>query len=136
MRNAWRISGWYLFAVGIIHNFVGILIVRNILRDILDAGIINSVGDQTDRNAAFWFLFAGFLFNFVGLLWQQQIRRHQEPLSKFAAWGLTAMTVIGALIMPVSGFWIILPLCFIMLYPHYFVKPNAADKAEHKQALS
>ncbi|MDR2243926.1 MAG: DUF6463 family protein [Burkholderiales bacterium] len=119
MKHAWKISGWYLFVVGIIHNVVGVLVLQEVLRDIWNAGLINSVSDQMDRNAAFWFLFTGFLFIYFGLQWQEHIRRYQEPLSKFSAWGLTAIVVSGLIIMPVSGFWIVLPLCFIMLYPHY-----------------
>ena len=122
MKNAWKISGWYLFVVGVIHNAFGVVFFSDILRDLWNAGVINSVSDQFDRNCAFWFLFSGFLFIYLGLHWQEQIRRYQEPLSKFSAWGLTAIVVSGVIIMPVSGFWIVLPLCFIMLHPHYPAK--------------
>ncbi|MDR2173755.1 MAG: DUF6463 family protein [Burkholderiales bacterium] len=122
MKNMWKISGWYLFVVGIIHNLVGVWVLSDVLRDLWNAGLVDSVRDQMDRNAAFWFLLTGFLFNYVGLSWQEHLRRYKEPLSKFNAWGLTVLVVLALIITPTSGFWIVLPLCFIMLYPHYFLK--------------
>ena len=129
IRNAWKISGWYMFALGIIHNLVGVMITKDALLDMLNAGLVNSVNiPDVDRNAAFWFIFLGFFLMYIGLVWQGQIKRYREPLSKFSAWGLTALTLVGAAIVPISGFWLIMPLCVIMLYPHYSKERNAADK--------
>lgn len=117
--KAWKISGWYLFAMGIVHVLFGIVQFRDELADILKAGIINSVSDQMDLNAAFWFIFTGFLLIYMGLQWQKQIDRNNEPLSLNTALGMTAITVAGVLIVPMSGFWLLLPLCIIMLHSAY-----------------
>jgi uncharacterized membrane protein len=120
MKNVWKISGWYLFAVGIIHTVVGIILFPGLLMDMAKVGILNSVGDDIERFAVFFFMFFGFLFLYMGLHWQELIRRHKEPLSKLAAWGMTVFVAAGTVMLPVSGFWIMMPLCLILLYPHYF----------------
>ncbi len=119
MKDLWKYSGWYLLIVGIIHNVVCWFFVKDIVIIMLHDGLLNTVASQIDRNAAFWCLFAGVFLMFIGLVWQQQINQFQKPLPKIAAWGLTLITIISLLIMPLSGFWIVLPLCIIMLYPHY-----------------
>jgi len=128
IKGAWKISGWYMFALGIIHNLVGVMMTKDALLSMLNDGLVNSVNMDADRNVAFWFLFLGFFFMYVGLVWQGQIKRYREPLSKFSAWGLTALTFVGVAIAPFTGFWLIMPLCFIMLYPHYSKGRNAGDK--------
>ena len=122
MRNFWKITGWYLFAVGIIHNVVGAFIMSEILLDILTTGLKGHIHTNTEYVAIYWMLFVGFFFIYIGLHWQEQIRRYKEPLSKFTAWGLTVITVVELIIEPISGFWLLVPLCFSMLYPHYFIK--------------
>ena len=122
MSGAWKISGWYLFAIGVIHTLVGLFLFPDILRDIWSSGLIGSVRDQLDRNVAFFFFYFGFLLSYIGLQWQEQLRRYKEPRSRLTAWGITVITITGAIIMPISGFWLVMPLCFIMLYPHYFNK--------------
>jgi len=130
MRNAWKISGYYLFVISLIHSAFGLFAMQDVLRELWNEGLIGSISGQMDRNAVFWFLSWGFLLGYIGVDWQQRIRRHKEPLSKFSAWGLAAIVVSGILIMPASGFWLGLPLCLIMLWPHYFSKTDA-KRIEH-----
>ena len=120
--RTWEISGWYLCAVGVIHSLVGVMMFKDELLDMVRAGIVNSIKDQMDLHAAFWFMLTGFLFIYIGWLWQKQIDRDKGPLSKFTASGMTLMTVAGVIIMPISGFWLLLPLCVIMLHSTYAFK--------------
>jgi hypothetical protein len=59
------------------------------------------------------------LWIYIGWQWHKQIGRDGLPPSRFAALGMTVMTAAGVVIMPASGFWLLLPLCIIMLYPHF-----------------
>ena len=125
MKNAWKITGWYVFALGIIHILVGFIMFYDGFRDIWAAGLINGVGDNMTANTAFWFQFLGLFFIYLGWHWKEQINHHKEPLSKFTAWGMTVLTLVGLIFVPVSGFIIMVPLSFIMLYPHYFAKEKS-----------
>ena len=118
MKNAWRITGWYVFSLGIIHVLFGFIMLQDGLSEILNAGLFNGVGDNLDANVAFWFQFFGFFLIYLGWHWKEQIKRYKEPLSKFTAFGMTVLTIVGLVFVPVSGFILMTPLCFIMLYPH------------------
>jgi len=122
MKNAWKIAGWYVFSLGIIHIVVGFIMFHEGFREIWAAGLINGVGDSITAHAAFWFQFIGLMFIYFGWQWKEMIKHNNEPLSKFAAWGMTVLTLLGLVFVPMSGFILMLPLSFIMLYPHYFAK--------------
>ena len=126
MKKLWTFSGWYLLFVGMIHVAVGAILFSDVLADIWNAGLINSVSEEMDRNAAFWFMFVGFLFIYLGWHWQEQMRLNGRPPSKFTAAGMTVMIAAGLAIMPMSGFWLLLPLCAIMLHSAYCL--GASDK--------
>ena len=119
MKSLWKYSGWYLVVIGIIHNLVIGYILFDILQEMAGEWFINTVISQMDRNAAFWALFAGFFFIYVGLQWQESLRENKKPLSKLTAWGFSVIVFFSLIIVPVSGFWLVLPLCAGMLYPHY-----------------
>ena len=119
MKNAWKITGWYVFILGIIHVLSGLFLFQDGLREIFNAGLFNGVGKNLEANSAFWFQLLGLFFVYFGWHWKEQLKRYQQPLSKFTAWGMTVLTVVGFIFVPVSGFILMIPLCFIMLYPHY-----------------
>jgi len=126
MKNAWRITGWYVFSLGVIHIIVGFLMFNEGWRNIWNAGLLNSLGDDISAHASFWFQFIGLMFLYLGWLWKLEINRSNEPLSKFAACGMTVMTLIGLIFVPASGFVLMVPLCIIMLYPHFFAPRKSA----------
>jgi len=125
MKNAWKITGWYVFFLGIIHVVVGFFMFNEGFREIWAAGLINGVGDSIAAHAAFWFQFLGLLFLYLGWHWKEQINRYKEPLSKFTAWGMTVLVLLGLVFVPLSGFIIMIPLAVIMLYPHCFSKDKS-----------
>ena len=119
MKNLWRYSGWYLVVIGVIHSLVLSFICIDILRDMAGEWFFNTVSNEMDRNAAFWSLFAGIFMIYMGMQWQELLDRDKKPLSKRAGWGLVVIVGVSLLIMPLSGFWLVIPLCVGMLYPHY-----------------
>ncbi len=56
---------------------------------------------------AFWFIFFGFLLIVFGALidWCES-KGIKLPL--FLGWGLLTITIIGVMLMPVSGFWLVI----------------------------
>ena len=107
-------AGNLLIATGILHNVVGFIMGWSVLTDIVRSGFINSINSDMDRNAIFWFLFAGFMLIMFGKLIQHYLEAGW-PLPKWVGLSLLAMAVIGCVMMPISGFWLVLPQAALIL---------------------
>src|SRR5262249_28012875 len=88
------------------------------LRDIGSSGLLGSVmfDDRADpRAAALWFATKGLMLVGLGLL----ARAHEELTGSLPAapgWVLVALGGLGALIAPVSGFWVYLALGMLWVW--------------------
>jgi hypothetical protein len=100
-----RISGYLLIATGILHNAIGVLIGYPQLRDIALAGFFNTVDSDIYRQAIFWFLFSGFLMILIGQLFLSM----KTPIPAGVGLNLLLLCVVGAILMPASGFWLGIP---------------------------
>lgn len=67
-----------------------------------------------DREVAFWHLMFGVTILLLGGLirWTQA---KTGTLPSFVGWSLLALGVFGAVLVPVSGFWLLPPLAVLML---------------------
>lgn len=109
-----RRLGEAVIATGALHNLLGGYLYRRQLKHMVRAGLLNSVSDAglgtvdgERRQTAFWFLMGGLVFITVGA----SIRRSataDEPIAPALGPGMTAMGALGAAVMPVSGFWLLL----------------------------
>jgi hypothetical protein len=111
----WKQSGNFMIGTGIIHNAIGFFMMSEVLKDFLKEGFINTVNVQHDRNAVFWFLFSGFMMMFSGVLMNSFIKNTGNPVSRTIGWFLLLLTVTGCVMMPVSGFWIVVPQALIII---------------------
>ena len=116
IMKAWKASGHLLFATGVIHNAVGILMGWPVLKTLFLEGLVNTVDTQFDRNAIFWFLFSGIMMMFAGRLMHTYIKATQAPVPKSYGYGLLAIAVVGCAIMPASGIWLAFPQAFIIIF--------------------
>lgn len=78
--KAWKYSGQFLIATGIIHNTLGFVMGWDTLTSIIKAGFVNSINSEMDRNAIFWFLFTGFMMMVLGSLMLDSIKANGKPL--------------------------------------------------------
>lgn len=103
--RAW--IGKSLIVIGIIHTLFGLGMGYPIFAEMAREGLFNTVVEQFDRNAAFWFLYAGFTLLLLGALldWCERTFR---ATPRFLGWSLLAITVPGLVIMPQSGLWLLL----------------------------
>ena len=110
-----KISGHLLVAVGVVHNLVGVVFGFGYLAEIAHAGFFNAVEPHFPRQTVFWFLFTGLLFILIGqvCLWAE--RRLDRPLPAFVGWELLAFSVVGVVLIPVSGFWLVIALALYMI---------------------
>ncbi|MBW2075790.1 MAG: hypothetical protein JRI58_13785 [Deltaproteobacteria bacterium] len=105
--KAW--IGKSIVAIGILHSIVGFVVFYDILSLLISERLFNTVtlNRQPDREAAFWFLFTGFAILIIGAL-VDWIERKNVGIPAFLSWSFLAVTAMGALIMPMSGFWLLL----------------------------
>jgi uncharacterized membrane protein len=125
-----RLTPLFLFATGVGHVLVGLALFHEPLAAIWRDGIVNSIGAQLvpgaqswlapvrprfEREAAFWFLLFGPCLWMLGQITRRAVERPDPGLLRIVAWNLLGMGVLGALIMPVSGFWILIALAPLVL---------------------
>lgn len=109
-----RVSGYWLIATSLIHLLVGAWLYAEPLADIGRNGIFNAVDPEFDRNAAFWFMMVAPLLFTLGQLccWAQA---QGISLPAFVGWYLLAISVVGVVLMPISGFWLLIPPAVLIL---------------------
>lgn len=112
--NLSKNSGNILIATGILHNVFGVVIGWPILVEMVRSGFVNSVTNEHNRNATFWFLFGGFMMIMLGRLMQNCIDAGWL-LPKWLGVSLLILSLIGCLMMPASGFWLVIPQALLIL---------------------
>ena len=80
--KAW--IGKSIVAIGVIHSIFGFVAFRSTIGTLLGEGLFNTVNQQSDREAVFWFLVTGFALLIVGAL-VNWIERTQAALSSSQA---------------------------------------------------
>ncbi|HEY2738283.1 MAG TPA: DUF6463 family protein [Thermoanaerobaculia bacterium] len=102
-----RWIGRWLLVVGIVQVLLGIGTYIDPVVAILREKLWNTVDAVPGRPLAFWLIFAGLLLALLGALasWSEA----REPLPRFLGWTLLVFAVLGIVLMPISGFWFLLP---------------------------
>ena len=98
--------GRLLTGIGVIHTLFTPVFFARELGAIVADGVIASVAEQYDRNAAFWFAFFGFVLILLGETIHVIERELASPVPSRVTWGLAAVIFTGIVVMPVSGFWL------------------------------
>ena len=112
--RAWK--GPWLLAVSALHTAVALAMFRPVLHEMLERGIFNTVGEDPMRGAVVWFVLFGAVLALLGLTVTKVERVAPQVSLRSLGAGLLALTVLGVVLMPVSGFWLVLPVAFAMLH--------------------
>lgn len=119
-----RLPARLLYVIAVGHVVVGIALFQEPLAAIWRDGVVNSIGSpimagtdswlgtpqpQFDREAAFWFVLFGPCLWILGQAVQRAIELADSRLLRLLGWDLFAVGIVGAAIMPVSGFWLMIP---------------------------
>lgn len=110
MKN-WK--GIWIIAIAIVHSVFAILNYGVEYKNLIAGGVINSV-NSLESSVASWFFLFGILILAVGFL-VYSLEQRSIPVPKSAALSLLVLTVLGAALMPVSGFWLMFPPVLAML---------------------
>jgi hypothetical protein len=112
-----RLSGLLLMATGVLDLLYVLAFHSRQLAAMAQDGFFDAVElnpAQFDREAAFWHMMFGVMFVVLGALvhWTQA---QMGTLPAFLGWALLALGIAGVILMPASGFWLVLPQAVLML---------------------
>jgi hypothetical protein len=108
------LAGGLLIGVAVIHAAFGAWFGRGSLIGIFHDGILDSVDFHGERGLVFWFLLASPLLLLLGQLCVFLAERGIAP-PRWLGFEVLLLTVACALLMPVSGFWLLLPPAALLL---------------------
>ncbi|NDJ77949.1 MAG: hypothetical protein GYB65_16995, partial [Chloroflexi bacterium] len=97
-----------------LHCVVGLFFYAKPLGEIARAGFFNAADKTPARDGAFWFMFTGAMLLLLGEVVRWTHKR-TGTLPASLGWGFLALSVVGALMMPVSGFWLVIPVSGLLL---------------------
>ncbi len=110
----WKHSGLLLSFTGVLHIGVALANFGIQYKGMLADGLV-SVLSGAERALAFWFLIVGVLLIMLGQCLTAYIRQTGCPAPSFLGYMLLAVSVIGCMVVPVSGFWLFIPQAFIII---------------------
>jgi len=110
--KAW-ISKWLMF-VSAGHTVVGAMLFGSTYMQMFSAGLVGSVTSEKTAAAA-WFLLFGFLLFITSLLIGVIEKSGNLEMPKSIGITLFALTTIGVILMPASGFWLVYPAAITLL---------------------
>ena len=106
--------GQLLMGTGALHTVIGVLGFRRTLVEIHRGRYLNTIGRDPERNAVLWYLTTGALLVILGQLARSaQARTGEVPRS--LGWGLLSISVPGVVLLPASGFWLVLGQALLVL---------------------
>ncbi|QPF76836.1 hypothetical protein G8A07_26625 [Roseateles sp. DAIF2] len=106
-----------MLAVAALHTLFGLLVFAGPLRQLLRLGLFNAVGADPLLGAVTWFLLFGAPLALLGQALTLLERRVDAPALRPLGWGLLALGLLGIVLMPASGFWLLLPVVWALLRP-------------------
>jgi hypothetical protein len=109
-----RIAGWLLMAIGIIHVVLFLWVGRGALLAVVQEGFFKALYPHHDRLAIFWSLCFGMMLFFLGQLisWREA---QGKRIPAFLGWEIFGLTALGAVLMPVSGWWLAMVSAVLIL---------------------
>ncbi len=108
--------GRWLLGVAVVHTLFGALAFPQVLRQLWQFGLVDSVGADPLRGAVVWFLlFAAPLALLAWVITPLERQPGTVALLRQLGAGLLALALLGIVLMPASGFWLALPPAIALL---------------------
>ncbi|MCV2370626.1 DUF6463 family protein [Roseateles oligotrophus] len=107
--------GHWLMAVAALHTLFALVFLLKPLQDIVRRGVFNTVGQDPLTAAAVWFLLFAAPLAMQALAITSLERSGQHAALRRQGWGLLAMSMVGVILMPESGFWLAIPAGIALL---------------------
>ncbi|QJB30906.1 hypothetical protein HF324_05830 [Chitinophaga oryzae] len=104
MKKAW--IGKTVIGIALVHIVFGLVFFNDILWQLVREGLFNTIHEEFDRNAAFWFLYTGLVWVLLGIF-IDDAEKKQLAVPRTISQGLLVLTVLAVILMPASGFWLL-----------------------------
>ena len=106
--------GSLLMATGVGHALVGVVLFYDALAAILRDGFFNAIAPHFDREAAFWFLLFSPLCYLLGQVVNRAVEWGDTRLLAVLGGHVLAIGVVGVMLLPISGFWILIAIAVVI----------------------
>ncbi len=107
-RKVW--IGRWLIAMAVLHTVVGVVMGAPVLLDIAKRGVFNTVTDDRPLvGMVAWFLLCGVVLALLGMAINSLERSAHFPGARALGAGTALLSLLGVVLMPVSGFWLAFP---------------------------
>lgn len=107
LPKAW--AGQYLMVVAFLHTIAAAWMFSGPLLDIAGRGVFNSVQGDPAKGRAAWFVLFGAALALVAVALTALERQGDSKTLRALGLGLLLLSITGAVLMPVSGFWLAMP---------------------------
>jgi hypothetical protein len=103
-----RWIGRTVLGIAAVHTVVGAVIFRETIATLAREGFVATIRHEPDRGAAFWFFYTGFALALIGA-WMDEREAEGRRFPGYLVASFVAFTAVGLIIMPRSGFWLLVP---------------------------
>ncbi len=109
MQNKKIWIGRWLVVVAMGHTLFGIAMFGKVFARMLERGFVSSVGADPGANIALWFLMFGAMLALLGIAITALERSADFGAARSLGIGTLMLTVVGVVLVPMSGFWLCFP---------------------------
>ena len=103
-----------LLGIAFLHTLFAVIVLGPFMLTMLRAGLFNSVKTDTGAGVTAWFFLFGILLALLALP-VHALEKAGMALPKPLGWGLFGLALLGVVLMPDSGFWLVFPLAFAII---------------------
>ncbi len=100
--------GRWLMVVAVLHLAIAVVQYHDVLALVVQPGVWNTVAGAPDIGAVVWSLLFGAVA-FIGGLAVAAMEKSGAALPPSLGWCLLVLATVGAVLVPVSGFWLVFP---------------------------
>lgn len=129
-KKIW-VGRWIMF-VAACHTVVGMLAGAPVLRGIAERGVVNAMGSAPLTGYIVWFMLCGALLALLGMSITALEQSGQLARARPLGFAILALTTMGVILIPASGFWLMYPATYALLRtrsaaPHMSTAPGQAQ---------
>lgn len=111
--------GKWIVTVSIVHTIFAVVVFPEVIWQIFLDGVFDSIGVDPLRGAVAWFLLFGFVLFGLGLAINTIEEMSNGDVPASIGFSLLFVILLGIVLMPISGFWLVLPPALIVIYKRY-----------------
>ena len=100
--------GNWIIGTSVIHTLFAILMFQDTWLQILNNGIFNTVGQDSQIGAVVFFFLWGLLYFVLGFT-VQYLENNKIILPQILGFGLLINAIVSVILIPESGYWLMFP---------------------------